>query len=547
MTHQLGRTMRFGSVCVAVAAALGLSTSSVRAQPTPAAIDAVFARYSASTPGCDIGVERAGQAPLIRAYGSADLEHGAHNVADTVFEAGSVSKQFTAASILLLAGQGRLSLNDDVRKYIPELPDYGTPITLNMLLSHTSGLRDWGNLEGLAGWPRTDRVYSLNDVLAITARQKALNYPPGTAWSYTNTGYNLLAIIVERVSGQALPAFSHDHLFAPLGMTHTQWRDDFRRIVPGRAIAYEKTKAGYEQLMPFENAIGNGGLLTTVGDLLIWNRALSEGTLGPFVTTELQRPAKLSDGRETSYARGLFIDAYRGAPEISHSGATAGYRAWLGRYPTKGLSVAMLCNADDADTRLAYGVIDLFLGDTTAPPKTSPATGAPSAGSLTKWAGWYHNDRSGAALHLITDGAVVKTDFGAVLARAPTGELRLGRKPVTLLADGRIGFLSDGETITYSPAPAYSPSQADLQAIVGRYHSAEAAADYVISMEGGALLMRVVDRPDSAEPLVPTYAGAFSWSGGEAAVRLLQAADGHVTGLRLSDDRVWDLRANRVE
>jgi len=150
-------------------------------------------------------------------------------------------------------------------------------------------------------------------------------------------------------------------------------------------------------------------------------------------------------------------------------------------------------------------------------------------------------------LHLITDGTVVKTDFGAVLTRGPTGEFRLGRKPVTLLADGRIGFTSDGETITYSPAPAYSPSQADLQAIVGRYHSDEAAADYVISMAGGALLMRVVDRPDSVEPLVPTYAGAFSWSGGEVAVRLLQAADGHVTGLRLSDDRVWDLRANRVE
>jgi CubicO group peptidase (beta-lactamase class C family) len=539
--------MRLVGVWVAISAALGLGVSSAHAQPTPAAIDSVFARYSASTPGCNIGVERASQAPLIRAYGSADLEHGVLNVADTVFEAGSVSKQFTAASILLLARDGRLSLTDDVRKYIPELPDYGTPITLNMLLSHTSGLRDWGNLEGLAGWPRTDRVYSLNDVLEITARQSALNYTPGSAWSYTNTGYNLLAIIVERVSGQALPAFSHDHLFAPLGMTHTQWRDDFRRIVPGRAIAYEKTRGGYEQLMPFENAIGNGGLLTTVGDLLIWNRALTEGKLGPFVTTELQRPAKLSDGRETSYARGLFIDSYRGAPEISHSGATAGYRAWLGRYPTKGLSVAMLCNADDADTRLAYSVIDLFLGEARTPPPNAPSPKTPTPEPLTKWSGWYRNDRTGAALHLITDGDVVKTDFGAVLARGPKGDFRLGRKPVTLLADGRIGFPSNGETITYSPAPAYSPSQADLQAIVGRYHSAEAAADYLISMEGGALLMRVVDRADSAERLVPTYAGAFSWSGGEVAVRLLQAADGHVTGLRLSDDRVWDLRANRVE
>jgi CubicO group peptidase (beta-lactamase class C family) len=272
-----------------------------RAQTVDSSIDSVFAKYSASTPGCAVGVERAGQPVLVRAYGAADLEHGVPNRVDTVFEAGSVSKQFTAASILLLAQDGRLSLQDPVRKYIPELPDYSGPITVAELLGHTSGLRDWGGVEDIAGWPRGDRVYSMDEVLHVAARQGALNYMPGSAWSYTNTGYNLLAIIVERVSGKKLPAFSRERIFVPLGMTHSQWRDDFRRLVRDRAIAYSAGAAGYQQNMPFEDAIGNGGLLTTVGDLLTWNRALSQGALGPFVRAELERRSTLNDGRAVNY------------------------------------------------------------------------------------------------------------------------------------------------------------------------------------------------------------------------------------------------------
>lgn len=199
-------------------------------------------------------------------------------------------------------------------------------------------------------------------MLADASRQRALNYKPGTHWSYTNTGYNLSAIIVERVSGKSLAEFTKERLFVPLGMMHTSWRDDFRHIVPGRAIAYERDGKSYEQQMPFESAYGNGGLLTNVGDLLIWNRALSSGKLGAFVTAKLQDPAKLSDGRVLHYARGLFIEEHHGLKEVSHSGSTAGYRAWLGRFPEKGLSIAMLCNGSDAlPTKLVYDVADLYL------------------------------------------------------------------------------------------------------------------------------------------------------------------------------------------
>src|SRR4051794_36065103 len=260
-----------------------------RARAVPgASIDRIFQRWTTSTPGCAVGVGVNGTSVLERAYGMADLEHDVPNAPETVFEAGSVSKQFTAAAVLLLARDGKLSIDDPVRKYIPELPDYGVPLTIRHMLTHTSGLRDWGEVAGTAGWPRTSRVHTHGHVLDIVSRQKALNFTPGTAWSYSNTGYNLAAIMVARVSGQSFGDFSRERIFAPLGMTHTSWRDDYTRIVKGRAIAYESASDGYHEDMPFENVHGNGGLLTTVGDLLRWNENFATPTVGDeaFVTEE---------------------------------------------------------------------------------------------------------------------------------------------------------------------------------------------------------------------------------------------------------------------
>jgi CubicO group peptidase (beta-lactamase class C family) len=210
----------------------------------------------------------------------ADLEYDVALRPDSIFEAGSVSKQFTAAAVLSLAQQGKLSIDDPARKYIPELPDYGSPLTIRHLLNHTSGLRDWVSVEAIAGWPRTTRAYTQAHVLDILSRQRALNYPPGAEYSYSNSGYNLAAMIVERVAGKPFSAFTREVIFTPLGMSSTSWRDDFRRIVKGRAIAYSENGGTIRQLMPFEDVHGNGGLLTTVGDLLKWNqRPLTEQQL----------------------------------------------------------------------------------------------------------------------------------------------------------------------------------------------------------------------------------------------------------------------------
>jgi CubicO group peptidase (beta-lactamase class C family) len=304
-----------------VVAAVVLAASAVpetAPQRQAAGVDEAFARWTRETPGCAVGVGVGGQSVLERAYGMADLEHDVPNTPDTVFEAGSVSKQFTAAAVLLLVVDGKIQLDDRVRTYIPELPDYGMPLTVRHMLTHTSGLRDWGSLAGIAGWPRGDRVHTHDHVVDILSRQKALNFTPGTRWSYSNSGYNLSAVLVDRVSGMSFAEFSRTRLFEPLGLTSTTWRDDYTRIVPKRAVAYASGRGGgYRMDMPFENVHGNGGLLTTVSDLLRWNAALDAGTLaGPAFAAEQQQPGTLADGRPIRYAMGLYTDVWKGVREV---------------------------------------------------------------------------------------------------------------------------------------------------------------------------------------------------------------------------------------
>ena len=380
-------------------------------------IDAVFARWTGETPGCAIGVSRGGRPVVTKAYGMADLEHDVPNTADTIFEAGSVSKQFTAAAVLLLAQDGKLSLDDPARKYVPELPDYGAPLTIRHMLQHTSGLRDWGEVAGIAGWPRGSRTHSHAHVLDIVSRQKALNFPTGTEWSYSNTGYNLAAVIVSRVSGKSFAEFSQERIFGPLGMTRTSWRDDYTRIVKGRAIAYSASGSGFRTNMPYENVHGNGGLLTTVGDLLKWNENFVAPKVGDAAFVKLQQePGKFNDGKPHEYGFGLFVRPYKGVPEVSHSGSTAGYRAHLTRFPEQRLSVAVLCNSSSGNaTQYAMTVAEMYLGDAikamtaTAPtrPSTAAAAYTPTPADLSAYAGRYYSDEAEVVYEVTVDGDTV--------------------------------------------------------------------------------------------------------------------------------------------
>ena len=343
-------------------------------------------------PGCALALSREGQRVVEHAFGLANLEHRIPNTPGTVFEAASASKQMTAAAVLLLAKEGKLALEDDVRRYLPELPDYGDTITIDHLLTHRSGMRDWRYLLGVAGSPLGTRVHSNADALELASWQRGLNHQPGNEYAYTNTGFTLAAIIVERVSGVSFAEFSRKRLFEPLGMDSTQWRDNHRRVVSARATAYSRAGGGWTADMPFENAHGAGGLLTTVGDLLTWNEALHNGRLGAGLGVKLQQAPLLANGQPSPYARGLFLSRHRGTDEIGHGGVTGGYVAWTGRYPEHGIAVAVLCNGAVNPAQLARALVEihlpasaLALPPNTAGPPMSSASAAPALTQEPRW------------------------------------------------------------------------------------------------------------------------------------------------------------------
>jgi CubicO group peptidase (beta-lactamase class C family) len=331
------------------------------------------------------------------------------------------------------------------------LPQYERAITIRMLLDHTSGLRDWGDIASLAGAPRGTRAYTHAHVLEIIARQRAVNYPPGDKYSYTNSGYNLLAMLVARVSGQSFADFTRDRLFRPLGMTSTSWRDDYRRIVPGRALAYAPVPgalASWRTDMPNEDAHGNGGLLTTVGDLLKWNDALTKRTVGGAqggaLVDSLTRRGVLTSGERLTYAAGLVVDEYRGAPRIGHSGATAGYRSYLVRFLTqRDLSVAVLCNTYASAAALALGMVDglatglapIVRGTVNPPaPRGTPVP----IDSLRVFVGEYVSDEVGASLRVTLEGERLMVRRGA---ESPASATQMG--------GGR--FSVGGTTVWFTP------------------------------------------------------------------------------------------------
>jgi CubicO group peptidase (beta-lactamase class C family) len=345
--------------------ALVLIPSGLRAQDEAALtglVDRTLARLVASGgAGCTVGLH-VGSTVVTRGVGFADLERRSPMTASTIIEAGSVSKQFTAAAVVLLARDGKLGLDDDVRRWFPELPVYDAPITVRHLLTHTSGLRDWGAIVALEGWPRGARAHTNAHVVLVASRQRALNYTPGATYAYTNTGYNLLAVLVERVSGQSLAAFTAERLFAPLGMTSTSWRDQYTRIVPSRALAYSAGTTPTTD-MPNENAYGNGGLLTTAADLVRWTTALNSGALGVAFTDQLTQRMIVTNGDTIDYALGVNVLSHRGTRELSHSGATGGYRAHLLAFPDRRAGVGVLCNGGGLNaSQIAETIADSVIG-----------------------------------------------------------------------------------------------------------------------------------------------------------------------------------------
>lgn len=326
-------------------------------------VDSVFGRLGGrSTPGCAMGVTRSGSLVLERDYGTANLATGAPITPDTRFYLASVSKQFTAMSIVLLAEDGVLSLDDDVRKWVPEVPNFGPTITLRHLLTHTSGLRDYLTLLAVAGWA-SDSTLTEAQFLDIVRRQSGLNFRPGEQFLYSNTGYALLAIVVKRASGKSLRQFAAERIFGPLGMTHTDFRDDHTTPVPDRALGYQPSGTSYRESDADMDVVGDGGLYSTVEDLARWIGNFDTGIVGGRAGVALlQQPGRLDGGDSIPYGLGLAIGRYRGLRTVSHSGAYGGYRTSLLRFPDQHLAVITLCNVSTAPASLAAQVASVYLG-----------------------------------------------------------------------------------------------------------------------------------------------------------------------------------------
>jgi CubicO group peptidase (beta-lactamase class C family) len=507
--------------------------------------DSVFRdRNSTHAPGCAVGVSRGGRVLLTRGYGMANLEAGVANTAETIFESGSLAKQFTAAATMMLVVDGKLSLDDPARKYVPELPEYDRPITIRHLLTHTSGLREWSALVQAQGWPRGSRRHTQAELLDVVTRQRALNYPVGDYYSYTNSGYGLLHTIVERVSGMSFDAFSQERLFRPLGMTRTAWRDDFTEVVPDRAQAYSPDRDGWHLNMPFEDVVGPGGLLTTVSDLLRWNEALTNRTLGTAVVDSMSRRMRLTNGREIEYALGLFFTTYRGIPEVSHSGSTAGYQTFLARYPDRdSLSVAVLCNASNGNpVAYAHALVDALVTD--FPPAPVLDTTAVDSAAFVRYLGVYRNARFGGPL-IVT--APMRDRFRGL----PDGSFWNRSGSRWLFDAGPDGtptgiriLLADGDTLRYTSAgrERWKPTPQQLLAFAGRYRSEELGMTYETAMVNDTLTVAV--RPGQTIPMVPTYADGFE--AGPTFVWFTRDRRGRVTAMHVGQGRLWDLVAPRV-
>jgi len=543
-------------------------TTAVPAADLTTRVDKLFEKWNRTdSPGCALSVMKDGHVIYKHGYGMANLDHNVTITPSTVFHVASMSKQFAAASIVLLAQQGKLSLDDDVRKFIPELPDFGSRITIRHLIHHTSGLRDQWNLLGLAGWRYSLDLITDDDVMSVVTRQKDLNFKPGEKHVYCNTGYTLMAIIVKRVSGISFREFTTKNIFEPLGMTNTHFRDDHAEIVKNNAYGYEPEKGGSFRLSNtnFDTA-GATSLHTTVEDLALWDENFYHPRVGgaSFLEQMLQR-GKLNNGETLDYAFGLVLGKHKGLRTVDHAGGDAGYRSDMTRFPDQHFSAAVLCNsADTSPTSLVRKVADIYLAQDMKEPEQSAgaATAAPSAGvnlteqQLASLMGlyWDRDDDQFRNAYL-KDGKLRvlgrEDDFVLKpvsenlfhLAEVPFGdevslhfEPGAGDKPRRLLES-----FGEGNPNVFEAVTPFTPSVAERAEYAGSYVSDEIDPVYrMIVQDGKLVLTRLKHKPDLLEPRIRDV-----FSGEIGTIRFTRDSNHRVSGFLLNTGRIRNFRFTR--
>ncbi len=537
---------RWAAVVVVLVAWFGGDCVTLGAAPLPAdvaaKIDRVFARWDKpDTPGAIVGIGRHGETVYARGFGLANLEHGIPLAPETRSESGSVAKQFTAAAVTTLAVRGKLSLDDSIKRHLPELPEICRGMTLRMLLDHTSGLRDIHGLFDLMGRPTYTAAHENAEVLEVVSRQRELNFPSGAEYSYSNTGYLLLTFVVERVSGQRFSEFCRTQVFEPRGLHHTAWRTDFTAIVPGRASAYAQARDGTFRVdVPYSNIHGNGGMLTTVGDLLRWNASFeqAEGEWAEVIRL-MQTPSRLKTGEPIENGLGLRLESYRGVAEVSHSGGTAGYSTFLARYPAQGWSIVVLGNSLGLDAAVhVRRMADILLaGELT--PVVRPVPVAISAAKLATYAGLYRHVGHdllvrvvGVEGGLLVNGIHVVPTADGVFTATGTG----AKYAFASAKDGapaRLTFTANRIARTYEAVDTASPTPARLAVYAGDYHSPELGVTVPVVMRDGALAVRI--HPLPAVRAEPTFADGFWLTGRGWHITFTRESDGTVTGFEATN------------
>lgn len=528
-------------------------------------VDRVFVKWDSTvSPGCAVSVIKGGQIVYKRGYGMADLDHDVPITTDTVFHVASISKQFTAAAIILLEQEKKLSLDDDVHKYIPELPDFGAQITIRHLVYHTSGLRDQWDLLGMAGWRYSLDLITDDDVMELMSRQKDLNFKPGEKHVYCNTGYTLLAQIVKRVSGRSLREFTTDRIFKPLGMNSTRFRDDHAEIVKHIAYGYVEGEGGEGYRLSVTNfdTVGATSLLTTVEDLARWDENFYHARVGgaEMVEQQLQR-GKLNSGKELDYAFGLEHGKYRGLPTIDHGGADAGYRADLIRFPEQHFSVACLCNKGEIrPSELTKKVADIYLAEQFKEPaperaESSAKSATVPAERLAQYAGLYWKKDDEQALRFaLKDGKLFLADSPddrLEMAALSEKRFQLVIFPIVFTfdagADGalRLSMQRPGEEKAdlYERVTEFQPTPVQLAGYAGSYVSDEIDPVYRIVLENGSLLLRrLKSKPQKLLPIIEDY-----FQGPNGDIHFQRDSAGKISGFLLNTGRIKNFRFRKTQ
>lgn len=531
------------SVCLALLLA---PASLVGQDPRSAAVDALFERWNSSeSPGAAVAVVRADELLHLGTYGVRDVETRQPITADSAFYIASSSKQFTAACVLHLAAEGGLSVDDEVRKHVPELPDYGEPITIRHLLNHRSGLRDFFELMVVAGWD-IDRKMDEDEVLRLICRQQALNFPPGSDFGYSNTGYFLLAEIVRRVSGSSLREYADKNLFEPLGMTRSTFKDDPELVIDEMAVGHEPTSSGYRARHTDFALVGSGGLYTMLGDLVRWQKNFKRAEWGGNLLEQMQTPQvlRVDQGRSPELGRygfGLILREYRGERVVMHPGGSYGYQANLLRFPDQDLSIVILANASSVPASdLGFEIADIYLGPVlAAEPVASTGSGMRPGARI------FRKRDGGDVLILSTRGdgtsriATLSYKFEVVATGASTLRSLGSGLPVVaeLTEGGRLEVrIEDQRPDVYEELALSRPDQEDEQRKLGEYASAELDASVRLIDKRGQL---AIDDSEMAMPIPPFMTIDPNTAISDRGVQLDFVRDegGEVTGMYLSTGR----------